>query len=943
MRQASALTQPEDLLRLIARLEPQGHLLPHIETDEICGGVVIPSPIDPGASVAFLVAVKAPSARAAAERRWWAENRHVVEEILSRRSVSDVTVIFPGAWPERIWRGGTDRNMRVRLVSAVYHLWVDRLKRHNDEGDLDENAREKLVTKLGGEISAADERRYTPPSLYPAVAESPQTEEARSGLLAEPADPLAGLTVLFGPGGIGKSFFLRRLTARLARQSIKDPTSGIPVYAELPLLLHTDALETWLSAQGLRLPLDAIRTLIEEGVVVPVLDALDELVRGQAREGSRQFLSHLKQTVGEHARGVLSSRDYYLNLDPLVPSELGDKAQYLTVGFFDRPGRRRYVQVRTGLSGDHASRWANQLEGQAGEALVGATDKEIEALIGHPLFLDAFCQMITDIPEERRATEADGFQLRSPDIFGEIVDRVLRREHMEKFLPAWESQGLGRQLMEPWNDPFTPELQRRVLRELVLKAAYDGGAEALRRGADDPRYRRLRHGLFTFSRGILLTGEIVKAPDVLGGIVQEVLGLPEPMPHVPESEAETARTQAVQDLVGAFRSHTLADTQPDQPDTLVFATRHRAYFDYILAAAVLQELIESLRRGAVGIDENFVLWCLDHNIIEHGERGEAPPFASCLDFILWHRDAVDIAASAAESYLGPPTDSMAFSEELASYVCSLGVALLLRYGQRRGSVELVGFDAASHRECTIRILPDIVPAASGLHFETCMFPTLVLREVDLKEIRIVDSEFRSLQVGDSSWRDVYVSAEIGSLSFHGRVDLQGCVLDIRGDAAASADIEWAPTTKVTLRQCRLSEVLFLRLQEQAKVSGGVLQLQECEPIKESSVIQYSSGRRFVNRLINLCRKDGHEQYGVFRSKLRGLSPATSYSFAALLDVLAKRGVIISANDTMICLTKLAEKQRFSGKAVPGQRSYEEVSEFWDPIVEELDEAFGSGT
>lgn len=224
--------------------------------------------------------------------------------------------------------------------------------------------------------------------------------------------------------------------------------------------------------------------------------------------------------------------------------------------------------MRTGLREDHASRWANQLERQAAEALIGAVDEEIEALIGHPLFLDAFCQMITDIPVERRATEADKFQLRSPDIFGEIVERVLRREHREKFLPAWESQGLGRQLAEPWNDPFTPELQSKVLRELVLKAARDGGGEALRRGLDDIRYQRLRYGLFTFSLGM---PESRSAPEVLGDIIQQVLGKPKTSPHVPESEAEAVSAQAVQELVGAFRSHTLADTQPDQPETLVFA------------------------------------------------------------------------------------------------------------------------------------------------------------------------------------------------------------------------------------------------------------------------------------------------------------------------------------------------------------------------------------
>jgi hypothetical protein len=381
-------------------------------------------------------------------------------------------------------------------VSSVYHLWVDRLKQHDAEGRLDDTKRRSLVTRLAGSVQTEDERRYTPPALYAARDSGGNTEIGLKALLSEPADPQPGLTVLFGPGGIGKSFFLRHMSSQLGRHSCREPLSGIPVYAELPLLLHTDALETWLSSQGIRLPLDAIRVLVEDGVIVPVLDALDELVRGQAREGSRQFLRHLREITGPLTRGVLSSRDYYLNLDPLVPNELGDKATLLSIGFFDRPGRRRYVQVRTSLQYDHAARWISRLESQAAEALNGADDSEIEPLIGHPLFLDAFCQMIMDIPPERRASEVESFQLRSPDIFGEIVDRVLRREHDEKFLPAWHTQGNHQRMSGDWKDPFTPALQKQVFREIVLETARSGGTEALKRSHDDPRYKDIRHGAF---------------------------------------------------------------------------------------------------------------------------------------------------------------------------------------------------------------------------------------------------------------------------------------------------------------------------------------------------------------------------------------------------------------------------------------------------------------
>src|SRR6185503_3481383 len=95
-----------------------------------------------------------------------------------------------------------------------------------------------------------------------------------------------GLTVMYGPGGIGKTHFLRRLAWRYTRRSMKDHCLGIPFFAVLPTLLHQDALENFLSKQRgfSNLSLDQIRVLIKSQVVIPFLDAFDELVRGAVRD-----------------------------------------------------------------------------------------------------------------------------------------------------------------------------------------------------------------------------------------------------------------------------------------------------------------------------------------------------------------------------------------------------------------------------------------------------------------------------------------------------------------------------------------------------------------------------------------------------------------------------------------------------------------------------------
>jgi hypothetical protein len=42
-------------------------------------------------------------------------------------------------------------------------------------------------------------------------------------------------------------------------------------------------------------------------------DGRDELVRGQEREGSRQFSGRLRKTIEPSGRALLSSSDNYLN------------------------------------------------------------------------------------------------------------------------------------------------------------------------------------------------------------------------------------------------------------------------------------------------------------------------------------------------------------------------------------------------------------------------------------------------------------------------------------------------------------------------------------------------------------------------------------------------------------------------------------------------------
>lgn len=923
MEACGALVHPGPFLDLLERLEP-GATRSQLESPVFQGALLISSKDDPGRTVAYLVATQTPPT--ATDGATWVKNHPELSEFLREKRVALATVIFPGDWPSRQHRTQVRGGTAVRLISSIHHIWADRLRHHDEAGNVDLSARAALLQKLGGKWDDFEEDQFTSPALTPVDATERARQACRALLSGRPDVLVGGVTVIYGPGGIGKTFFLRRVANKLAKDAIRDPCVGVPIFAELPVLLHSDALETWLSRAGVRLPIGEIRALISTGVITPVLDALDELVRGQAREGSREFLRELRRTTIPRGRAVLSSRDYYLNLDPLVRDELGHSSTAeLSVGFFDKLGRRRYIQIRAGLSERDAARWAGQLEEQATQALGETSEAEmVDSLIGHPLFLDAFCAIIEEIDVQKRSSAVDNFRITSPDVFGEIVDRVLEREQ-RKAENGWQ-QKFGDLLTGSWRSPFGPQLQREILSALVLAVARDGSLEVTRREAVDPRYRQLRHGLFTFTRGV--PGSTADNPlEVLQDILHGHLGPPTVAAHLPGDQVDKISEDALHTLATFYRQHTLADTRPDRPSDLVFATRHRAYFDYILADALLKELLNALSRAPRGGSEEFVDWCLRHHIFEH-TGSEGPPFASCLDFVLWHHTGASRAQQALDSLLatGAVSDPI-----LASYACSLGLALVLRYAMRVGSVQIHGKTFAN--DWNLEIADNIVPVVANVNMDGCGLPNLLLTSVGVRNVVVQDSAVQGLVIENATWFNVSLErCSVSRLELRGKVRMEDCLIDVE-DLTVEA-VVFDQTGEITLRRCRLGGPVWRAVNEQRSLRPNAIHVIDCEEIEAAEPLEGASrGRRFVDKLMRLLKKDGHERYGVFIYKLRGLTSATGASFPAALRILEERGVIQTKGD-MIELCNDAFK--YSGKTQLPPR-YEDVANRWDPIVGELDQ------
>src|SRR3989338_9228743 len=460
--QCAAFCDPQNLIQLISELELEKHSTWR-RAALICKSR---SQEDPGRSRLWIVPT---DARAGANAELWVkENREIFDEMVNQ-SVVQTSVVFAGALPAEIGRHRIEVHSRtegrgvrhtvrgIRTLSAPLHVWVDRLKTFSERGDIDVKARkDRLHNWAAAKWTKEKEAVYVPPNLQ-VTAETPGKlgEAARECLLAKKPTPIEkGFVVIYGSGGAGKTFFLDRIGERLVSAAIQDLTSSIPVLVQLAGILHRDALENWLSRNGFgMLTLDQLGTLLRWGVIVPLLDALDEVVKGDARQGSDEFLDHIFAFARDEgkARGLLACRDYYLTTDRAV---VRDRAQanmfpQLLIGSFTAQDTRRFLQVRTGLPPEHASKWAETLERQAMQVVGEESEWEV---IRHPVVLDTLAEYITRLPAGSQVAAAEEFRLSRQDIFGNIVDELLKREQ-QKLTNLWRESFEG-ELHADWMNPF---------------------------------------------------------------------------------------------------------------------------------------------------------------------------------------------------------------------------------------------------------------------------------------------------------------------------------------------------------------------------------------------------------------------------------------------------------------------------------------------------------
>ncbi|MFQ5930480.1 MAG: NACHT domain-containing protein, partial [Acidobacteriota bacterium] len=693
------------------------------------------------------------------------------------------------------------------FVSALEYVWTYKLgiPQHDPEGH-----RERVKTSLTNlrRWVSDEDQVYVVPQLN--VDRGSLAPEARLDLESKPpVFPGGATTVLYGAGGIGKTEFLRRAHNLLARWHKQDPLCPVPVFVALPPLLHQDIVETTIVRDRyLRgLTISEASALIENGILTLLLDAFDEVVKGQEREASRRFLRHLSDLALRGAQIVISSRDYYLSIDPLLKRELSSCSQaWVTLRFFDTRGRRRFLSRKTGLGEKVVNKWSERLEMQVAETLRDFSQEEKDALVGHPLFLDAFARYVNSFSRKVVARAADAFQFRSPDVFKEVLDHILQREY-SKSAKDWKAR-FGEVLMNEWRSgPFTIELQRKVLTELALEVVrQDPDSVEQHYGKDWLR------GLFAPSEKELPEPS-PRRQKFMASQLRKILGTPAVVQTIADERRDEVCAEVFSELATFYLKHPLSDTSSEQPDDLIFAFSNRAYFEYILSEALTAKLLETIHQGFRGdAAAELVSFIEGHHILEKapsaqtGNARGVGRFMGALDFILWNRKAIaEGPAKLLEAIRRAGSAPGDLDDVYVSYLLSIATALVMRRQALGSETPIQNITFAPVKDWKLQILSEFAPVVWGLKVQDCSFPLVRLEEIVVRDLECSDCDFEGLSFVDSELASVkFDRVEAGAVEFGGRVKLRNSVLDISN---REDGLKLEPGAKVELWECSLSAEL----------------------------------------------------------------------------------------------------------------------------------------
>ncbi len=720
---------------------------------------------------------------------------------------------------------------------------------------------------------------------------------------------------LFGMGGLGKSKFLEIWAKHLwdgfckyahSKLPILVPMKGIPAGVASDLASHISTFELF----HRRATAAQIKMMIQSGLLVVLLDAFDEHLKFANRSDAIRFLRMLKSTFAEKesssARILLTSRDYYLTTDAIFTDILANDARRCTLQPFNREQRERFVQINCEgrISADEVSEWCASLENVAVRLGDG-----VDFLVGHSLFLLAFCQFICGLAKSNTMplhvtvrSPSDFEHLQSSCLFDKVIELINQREADEK--SNWD-EAVWRDLDVRWqSDPFTMEKQNSFF-SLI--------AHQLLECQDDPKKRPKT----VYEHGIAMNATVHAA-------LSTTIGIPKARKSIDTEVARNIEQEALQRIADFVRQHPLVDSANSGfHDDSRFLFKYPTYADYFIKQYLVGKfgaLSESLHAGTASRQdvlqnlELFVMELFDNSIMQRA--------TNALFFLCWDNVKLKELAYAMDVLFSEPND---MDSDIFGYMLIYALIFVKLYADLREKpieVSNLCFDNSRTDELVAFDGQDLNPYLTKLRFLFCTFGNVLL-----KNTVFVDCELLALTVRNMSFD--------GTIEFRG-----GSLMLISDNEDESLDSCLYPLglsviirlVNITIHEETLHAFRALkRKYRNVELYEDNIEVVNFETINIDNA--HSPGRRLIDKLMRLVKKHRRGSFGVYREKLFGRSSVPASKSLQIEEYLIGNDIIQSGNGEMFLIKQpqlmYHPESRFG-------RLFDDVKDYWNPHLEQLD-------
>ncbi len=681
--------------------------------------------------------------------------------------------------------------------------------------------------------------------------------------------------VLFGVGGLGKSKFLEIFASNLfagfreykhSKLPILVPMKGIPAGATPDLAAHISTFDLF----NKRTTADQIKSLILGGLLVVLLDAFDEHLKFSNRSDAIRFLTMLKTNYADSAKNadskiILTSRDYYLTTDAIFEEILGSIAKRYTLQPFSQEQRERFIQIncKQKIGVDAVNEWCIALE-----KIVCKLGDGTDYLVGHSLFLLAFCQFICSLVKSNAIdadstvkTPEDFERLESSSLFDKVIELINQREQNEK--STWE-EAVWRDLDSKWHSsPFSATLQGRFFAQIAYNLH-----ESKNYNRDPPKS--------IYDKG-------VSTNSVVHSALAKVIGIPTSRSNLEKEVANNVEQEAMQRIADFFRQHPLVDSNNSGfQEGSRFRFKYPTYMDYFVKqylSARFGEIAEQIENG--DLSEKASSDRIEQLIYELFEAEIMQRATNALFFLCWDNAQLEKFGIAMRALFSKPN---CMESDLFRYLLTYVLVFSKLYADLRNKkivVQNFCFDNQRVTELVRFEGQELNPYLVGLRLNFCSFGNILL-----KDTIFVDCDLLAIT--------------IHNLSFEGTVEFRNGNLMLVTDSE-SCDLERfmspaGPRVIIRLVNVTIHEETLNGFEQLAQRYSNVELYKENIKVLDFDALVSSSGsssaaKRLIDQFMRMARKHQRGFFGVYRAKLFGRSSVTSAKSTEVESYLVENGII----------------------------------------------------